>query len=586
MPSGHVERLSAPDRRELSERWNKRFALPALALLAYAGLSAAIFGRQALPDIHHVVEGFGQAPAFYGRDQSFYVWSIDWAARSLTHAQNPFLTHEVFAPFGYNLAWSASILGPGFLFAPVTLLFGAVASFDLLAIAAPAAAAWTAFLLCRHLTGRPAAAFAGGLLFGFGTYESTEMINHLSLALIALLPLAALLVLRRHAGLTSRGHFIAALAVVLALQLWTATEVFASLIVFGAAAFLLAALLSDRAARPRVRATAIDTLAALAAALVLAAPYLYYAISYPNPVSGISAADAGADVANFVIPTQVTWLHGAAHLRGNISEQLAYLGLPLILLLGVFAVEFRRDRLGRYLLAFIAAVTVASLGAHAYVGGHRTTVPLPWDLAAQLPLLRFASPVRFVVYVWLAIAVAVACWLARPSRPLARWVTVAVVGATLAPNLTGVPWGTRVDSPALMTTPALARYVPVGATVLTLPFGIAGNSMYWQVEADFRFRLAGGYVSVSLPAAYRTRLRFILGLEGGAVTAHSGSGLCDFVGLTGSRVILLRDRTPGSWPQLLDTLHVRPHHVGGFSIYELAGASGMATRCSPPLMAP
>ena len=92
---------------------SKRWALPALALAAYTGLSVAIFGRQALPDLHHVVEGFGQAPAFYGRDQSFYVWSLAWAARSLTHAQNPFLTHEVFAPFGYNLAWSSSTLGPG-----------------------------------------------------------------------------------------------------------------------------------------------------------------------------------------------------------------------------------------------------------------------------------------------------------------------------------------------------------------------------------------------------------------------------------------------------------------------------------------
>jgi hypothetical protein len=550
-------------------------------LAAYTGLSVAIFGRQALPDLHHVVEGFGQAPAFYGRDQSFYVWSLAWAARSLTHAQNPFLTHEVFAPFGYNLAWSSSTLGPGLLVAPVTLLLGAVASFDLLAFAAPAVAAWTAFLLCHQVTGRRAPAFAGGLLFGFGAYESVEMVNHLSLALTALLPLAVLLVLRRHARLTSRWRFIAALAAVLALQLWTATEVFASLILFGAGAFVLAALLGDQGDRQRLQVTVLDTLAALAAALVLAAPYLYYALGYPNPVSGISGADAGADLANLVIPTRVTWLHGSpVQLRGNLTEQLAYLGLPLLLLLGAFAIEFRRDRLGRFLLVFTALAVVASLGAHAYVGGHNTGVPLPWDLAAQLPLLRFASPGRFAVYVWLAIALAVACWLARPSRPLLRWVTLALVGATLVPNFTGVRWGTRVDSPALMTNPALERYVPVGVTVLALPFGIAGNSMFWQMEADFRFRLAGGYVSVSLPTAYRIRRRFILGLEDGTVAAHAGSALCDFVEVTRSRAILLRDGTPGSWPRLLDPLHIRPHHLGGFLIYDLAGGSRIASRCS------
>ena len=61
-------------------------------------------------------------------------------------------------------------------------------------------AAWTAFLLCRQLSRRVAPALAGGLLFGFGTYESVETVNHLNLALVALVPLAVLLVLRRYAG--------------------------------------------------------------------------------------------------------------------------------------------------------------------------------------------------------------------------------------------------------------------------------------------------------------------------------------------------------------------------------------------------
>ena len=547
-----------------------RVTVSLLALVVYAVLSLAIYGRDVVPDLNHVVEGFGQAPAFYGRDQSFYVWSLAWAARALTHGQNLFLTHAVFAPSGYDLAWAASVSGPGLLLAPLTLLYGAVASFDLLALSAPAAAAWTAFLLCRQVSGRVGAAFAGGLLFGFGTYETAEMINHLSLSLVALIPLTVLLVVRRYAGRTSRQRFVGFLAVVLALQFWTATEVFASLVLFGSLAFALAVMLSDRAEWPRIYACGLETLAALAGAVLLAAPLLYYAFGYSNPVSGIIGANNGADLANFVVPTQITWLHvGAPTLRGNLSEQLAYFGLPLIVLLVAFAIEFRRERFGHYLLAFIGLATVASLGARVYVGGSNTGVPLPWDLVARLPLLRFATPERFLVYVWLALGVMLACWLARPNRRALRWAGAAVVAATLVPNLTGVSWGTHVDSPSLMTAASLSRFVPAGATVLALPFGIAGNSMYWQVEADFRFRLAGGYVSVSLPRPYLAQRHLITSLEGGALTPHFANDLCTFIRMTKSTVIILRDQIRGRWARLLGTLQIRPRRVDGFDIYEL-----------------
>ena len=59
--------------------------------------------------------------------------------------------------------------------------------YDVLALAAPALAAWCTFLLCRELGTGPAA-LAGGLVFGFGTYEATETLNHLNLALVFTLP--------------------------------------------------------------------------------------------------------------------------------------------------------------------------------------------------------------------------------------------------------------------------------------------------------------------------------------------------------------------------------------------------------------
>ncbi len=564
-----------------------------LALVGYCALSGIFYGRRALGDLRHVVVGFGQAPPFYGHDQSAYVWSLAWAARALTHLQNPFLAHEIFAPVGYNLAWAASILGPGLLSAPLTLAVGAVPTYDLLALAAPAGAAWTAFLLCRHVSGRVAPALAGGLLFGFGTYETGETVNHINLALVALVPLAALLVLRRYDGQTSRPRFILALGLVLGLQFWTSTEVFASLAMFGGLAFLLAALLAPRARRPQIGRCAGETLGALLLALILAAPFLYYALSYPNPVSEISTADAGADLANFVLPSGTTWLHGwgslaasATRLHGNITEQLAYLGIPLILLLGAYAVECRRSRLVRFLLIFILVAAVLSLGAHLYWDGTATGVELPWSLLDRLPLLRFAGPGRYVLYMWLAVAVAVSSWLARAAHTRARWATFAVVAISLAPNLTGVPWGTRVDAPPLLRPPALARYIPKGSTVLALPFGIWGDSMFWQVQADFRFRLAGGYVSVSPPAAYRQYIYLLRALGGGPIEGHPNQRICGFLRMTGTRVIVLREGSPGLWARLLRPLRVPARRAGGFWIYELSAPGGAPGQCVAPATQP
>jgi hypothetical protein len=561
-----------------------------LALAGYLCLSAVIFGRNALAHLQSVVVGFGPQPPFYGRDQGAFVWFLDWGARALAHVHNPLSTTAIFAPDGYNLAWAASIQGPALLMAPVTLLAGPVASFNMLAIAAPAGAAWTAYLLCRQLVPeRQAPALAGGLLFGFGTYETAEMVNHLNLALVALVPLAALLVLRRHARTISRPAFVAGLAILLALQLWTSTEVLASMVMFGTLALGLVALLAGRARRRAIWVTATETLAAVALAAVLAAPFLYQAFRYPNPVQGISGANGGVDVANFLTPTRVTWAPGigplaasAAGLQGNLSEQLAYVGLPLLLLLSAFAISFRRSLAGRAVGSFILIATVASLGGHLIGSGRQTALSLPWGVVAQLPLVRFAIPARFALYVWLAAAVAAAYWLAggRPANRVARWGLFGLVAASLAPNVTGVPWATRVDAPRLLRSPALARYVMTGSTVLALPFGISGDSMFWQVHAGFHFRLAGGYVSVSLPAEYRPAIHLIHALEGNSFSGSLTPRLCGFLRMTGSSVILLRDGRAGSWQRLLGPLGITPLRAGGFRVYPLAAAFARGGPCA------
>ncbi len=538
-------------------------------LLGYVLLSALIFGRKALGDIDHTVVGFGPSPALYGRDQGAYVWFLAWGAHAAFHLQNPFLTREVYAPGGYNLAWAASILGPAVVLAPLTELWGAIVTFNLLAILAPAGAAWGAYLLCRDLTARTSSAVAGGLLFGFGSYETGVTINHLNLALVGLLPIAALLVLRRARGRISRVRFILALGVVLGAQLWISTETFASAVLFGALAMILGFISRDRSQRRLAWRTAYEAAVAVGVGVLIGVPYLWYALASANPLAKQSGLNEGADLANFLEPTLATWLRPVtSRFATNVPEALAYMGPVLLIVLGLFFLECRKRRLARFLALFLLAATILSLGGVLRVAGETTQFSLPWSVVGELPYISHALPGRFVLYVSLAGAVCVALWLDRPTLRPARWLAAAAIMVSLMPNLHEALWGTRVDRPPLLSSAALARYIPRGSTVLALPFGVDGNSMYWQVQAHFAFRLAGGYVGWALPREYQG-LKILREFRGRPSRGDPRGRLCAFISLTHTSVVIVRRNTPGDWGALLSPLRERPILHGGFAIYNV-----------------
>src|SRR6185312_5071469 len=85
-------------------------------------------------------------------DPEIFVWSLGWWPHAILHGQNPVITHAIWAASGVNLAWITSVPGLAILAAPVTLIAGPAVGYNVLAVLMPALAAWTAFLLCRHVT--------------------------------------------------------------------------------------------------------------------------------------------------------------------------------------------------------------------------------------------------------------------------------------------------------------------------------------------------------------------------------------------------------------------------------------------------
>ena len=441
----------------------------------------------------------------FGGDQASFTWSLAWWPHALLHGIHPLLTDRVYAPDGWNLAWTSAIPGPALVSWPLTAAAGPVAAYDALALAAPALAAWCAYLLCCELSTGRWAALAGGLVFGFTTYESAETLNHLNLALVFTLPLAALLVALSLRGALSDRRFAVLFALCTLGIFATFLETLFWATLGGAFALVVGLLLTHGDGRSRLLRCLRLCALAYAAALIVASPYLWVALAHPDPL-GISGHGYELDLANLLVPTRATALrppslHALAGRLGgnNITEQLGYVGPVLPALAGFVVWERRREPLARVLALTVVAATVCALGSRLVLAGHRTRLPLPWALADDLPLASHALTARAMMVAWLALAVLVALFLARGGR--ARWVAFGLVALTLAPSLDGGLWHTRLDRPPLFQDDRWRTVVHPGENVFIIPFAFDGQAMLWQEEAGFDFRLTGGYVSAVFPSA-------------------------------------------------------------------------------------
>jgi hypothetical protein len=108
------------------------------ALGAFILLSLVVFGRKVVVDPSGSTVGFATDPGVFA-------WHFTWWPHAIAHGLDPLITHLVWAPVGSNLAKATGIPSAATPAMPVTLAFGPVVTYNLLAVLAPALSAWTAF---------------------------------------------------------------------------------------------------------------------------------------------------------------------------------------------------------------------------------------------------------------------------------------------------------------------------------------------------------------------------------------------------------------------------------------------------------
>ena len=503
---------------ELPTPRQRNALIVALCIVTYIVLAVAVFwpaspwNNSRLPSSPIGGNGYG-----YG-DPAQMTWFLAWVPYALRHGLSFFHTGFLDYPLGVDLANNTSVPLLGLLAAPVTVLLGPIAAFNILLRLAFASSSASMFLVLRNWCRWPVA-FVGGLAYGFGPYMVTQGQNHLNLVFV---PLPPLIVWCLYELLFERKRRPVRMGILLGLlagaQALISGEVLALLALVVAPGLVVLAVSSRGDLEGRFGGLLKAAAPAFMVFLILSGWYLWCLLIAPGHLVGTQAPISTlqiyhADLLGPIVPTfnEVLTTHHfsiASH-NGIATENTSYIGLPMLLLLGYFAVRWRRDLLvaGSALLAFVALLL--SFGPRLEINSFERSITLPEAVLAHLPIYDDVVPARFSFIVWLFAIIVVTIGADRLVRSLwersvsERLTTAGRIAAALSLVLAvafivpRVPFRTEAARFPSGTEAALNVISP-GSVVLTYPFPTIRNTeaMSWQAQDEMRFRIIGGYATV------------------------------------------------------------------------------------------
>jgi hypothetical protein len=451
-----------------------------------------------------------------GGDLSQEAWFIGFTPYALIHGHNPLITTWINYPYGVNLMDNTSMFLPAVLLAPVTFLWGPVASLNVFLVLGLAGSATSAyFVLLRWVTWKPAA-YIGGLLYGFSPYMDGQGWGHLFLVFAVTPPLLLLVV--DEIVVTQRHRVVrwgVLLGLLVAAQFFISTEVLSSELVMGAAAMTLLVCFRWRQVKAHFRHAVSGFVSALVTFLVICSYPLWILLFGTEHISGPAQpqralAPYSADLVGLVVPMSnqaISPFQDVTRyfMSGDVAESDAYIGITLLVVLAWLVIRYRDVAIVRFGAAMTAIALVLTLGSRLRVDGRITDVHLPFVVLTRLPLFDSSIAVRYSLYTFLFAALVMSVALDRmhargigsiqPGRKAAIACTV-VAAIALVPLIPRWPYPmTDTAVPAFFRSPAVAR-IPAGSTLLTYPFprGSHDQAMLWQVENGLRYRMPGGYL--------------------------------------------------------------------------------------------
>ena len=137
-------------------------------------------------------------------DSSLFTWFINWPAYAISHGLNPLYTKTLYYPAGVNLLASTSELAIGVVLAPITWIFGPVASLNAALTLSPALSALAMFFLLRRWVSWARRRSLRGSLYGFSPFVITALTNAHFMSGMAAVPPLGVVVPRRAASSSTK----------------------------------------------------------------------------------------------------------------------------------------------------------------------------------------------------------------------------------------------------------------------------------------------------------------------------------------------------------------------------------------------
>jgi hypothetical protein len=462
----------------------------------------------------------GRALGTNAQDEAFFTWMLAHGARVVTRLDYPFVTERMNSPDGVNLMANTSILGLSVPLAPLTLLVGPHASFVALVLLAfvATALAWY-YVLSRHLLASRGAALVGAGFCAFAPGMISHGNGHPNIVAQFLVPFITLWTLRlREPGRWRRNG--AVLGLLITWQAFINEEVLL-LTALGLGIFVLVMA----ALRPEHRRAWRTFLAGLAVAtgvaIVLLAYPLWVQFTGPGAYHGLRSdvQSFGADLGSFPAFSRESLAGSASTARGlapNSSEENAFLGWPLLLLLGGIVWWLRRNAAALGLASVAVLLGLSALGPRIRWHGHPIARG-PWSVLQHLPLLNSVVPTRMALAlvppVGLLLALAWDRWRAAPPSGRWRYAFPVLLAAALLPIApTPLPDRPRPPTPAPMVDGRLAALVPQGRAVLFVPppFSRDPQPLVWAAEAHLTWAITHGYFLGPVRDPARPDLRYAI----------------------------------------------------------------------------
>ncbi|WSV84858.1 glycosyl transferase [Nocardia sp. NBC_01009] len=452
-----------------------------------------------------------------GQDQTMWEWFFAVTAHSVAHLQYPLGTDLQNFPAGVNMMANTAMFGVGVPLTPITLMFGPTVTFVLVLTLGLSGTAFAWYrLFSRELVESRLAAAIGGLFCGFAPAMISHANAHPNFVALLLLPIIAGLIIRMAQRATTGGDAgegmprrrirdAIALGLLVAMQIALGEE---PLLIFALAFGLFAVVYYLHAPRTglRVLRALIPTVALAAVITVMLTEIpLWWQFFGPQSYRSIDHGPMGNDLKSLVqFPSESLggMFAPGQYVAINETEQNAYFGWPLLLLLTVTVALLWRVRVVRAAAVVIAVFGVLSLGAVAMLGRQSTGIELPWHWAELVPLLNTVLETRLTMAAIPAIAVilalatdrAVASWWqsAGDRKPLVWFTALTLALLPLVPTV--LPVTERAPTPEFFADGTVRDYVSGGSVVTVPPPRPAdARALRWQADANFDFALAGGY---------------------------------------------------------------------------------------------